>query len=150
MGNNLLGWQTSRIYDSKHLSPLSTTGSTTTGHHRTPSLMSLNPLAPAFLPHYQSSSGPPLSLCNSNTMNLTLAQIICLHKLSLPMSLLSTNTLLTTLSSTPFSSTQISLNRMQQLISQCLDFQLLCLHHSNTNRTAYRLLPKPSNSLVNT
>ena len=77
MGNNLLGWQTSRIYDSKHLSPLSTTGSTTTGHHRTPSLMSLNPLAPAFLPHHQSSSDPPLSLCNSNTMNLPVAQLIC-------------------------------------------------------------------------
>ena len=77
MGNNHLGWQTSRIYDSKHLSPLSTTGSTTTGHHRTPSLMSLNPLAPAFLPHHQSSSDPPLSLCNSNTMNLPLAQLIC-------------------------------------------------------------------------
>ena len=77
MGNNLLGWQTSRIYDSKHLSPLSTTGSTTTGHHRTPSLMSLNPLAPAFLPRHQSSSDPPLSLCNSNTMNLPLAQLIC-------------------------------------------------------------------------
>ena len=72
-----MGWQTSRIYDSKHLSSLSTTGSTTTGHHRTPSLMSLNPLAPALLPHHQSSSDRPLSLCNSNTMNLPLAQIIC-------------------------------------------------------------------------
>ena len=39
--------------------------------------MSLNPLAPAFLPHHQSSSDPPLSLCNSNTMNLPLAQLIC-------------------------------------------------------------------------
>ena len=77
MGNKLLGWQTSRIYDSKHLSPLSTTGSTTTGHRRTPSLMSLNPLAPAFLPHHQSSSDPPLSLCHSNTMNLPLAQLPC-------------------------------------------------------------------------
>ena len=36
--------------------------------------MSLNPLAPAFLP--QSSSDPPPSLCNSNTMNLPLAQLI--------------------------------------------------------------------------
>ena len=77
MGNNLLGWQTSRIYASKHLSPLSTTGSTTTGHHRTPSLMSLNPLAPDFLPHHQSSSDRPLSLCNPNTMNFPLAQLIC-------------------------------------------------------------------------
>ena len=39
--------------------------------------MSLNPLAPAFLPHHQSSSDPPLSLCNSNTMNLPLSQLIC-------------------------------------------------------------------------
>ena len=37
--------------------------------------MLLNPLAPAFLP--QSSSDPPPSLCNSNTMNLPLAQLIC-------------------------------------------------------------------------
>ena len=39
--------------------------------------MSLNPLAPAFLPHHQSSSDPPVLLCNSNTMNLPLAQLIC-------------------------------------------------------------------------
>ena len=39
--------------------------------------MSLNPLAPAFLPHHQSSSDAPLSLCNSNTMNLPLAELIC-------------------------------------------------------------------------
>ena len=77
MGNNLLGWQTSRVYNSKHLSPLSAIGSTTTSHHRTSSLMSLNPLAPVFLPSYQSFSNPPTSLCNSNTMNLPLAQLIC-------------------------------------------------------------------------
>ena len=39
--------------------------------------MALNPLAPAFLPHYQPSSEPPISLCNSTTMNLPLAQLIC-------------------------------------------------------------------------
>ena len=39
--------------------------------------MSLNPLAPALLPHYQSSSNPPTSLCNSTTMSLPLAQLIC-------------------------------------------------------------------------
>ena len=39
--------------------------------------MPLNPLAPAFLPHHQSSSDPPVSLCNSNTMNLPLAQLLC-------------------------------------------------------------------------
>ena len=77
MGNNLLGWQASRVYNSKHLSSLSAIGSTTTSHHRSSSLMSLNPLAPAFLPRHQSSSDPPLSLCNSNTMNLPLAQLIC-------------------------------------------------------------------------
>ena len=72
-----MGWQASRIYNSKHLSPLSTIGSTTTGNHRTSSLMSLNPLAPAFLLSYQSSSNPPTSLCNSTTMGLCLAQLIC-------------------------------------------------------------------------
>ena len=39
--------------------------------------MSLNPLAPAFLPRHQYSADPPLSLCNSNTMNLPLTQLIC-------------------------------------------------------------------------
>ena len=77
MGNNLLGWQTSRIYNSKHISPLSTTGITATGNHRTSPLMSHNPLAPAFLPHYQSSSDPPISLCNSSPMGLPLAHLIC-------------------------------------------------------------------------
>ena len=38
--------------------------------------MSLNPLAPAFLPIYQPSSNPPISLCNSATMGLPLAQSI--------------------------------------------------------------------------
>ena len=39
--------------------------------------MSFNPLAPAFLPHHQSSSDPPFSLGHSNTMSLPLAQLIC-------------------------------------------------------------------------
>ena len=39
--------------------------------------MSLNPLAPAFLPQHQFSSDPPVSLYNTNTMNLPLAQVIC-------------------------------------------------------------------------
>ena len=37
--------------------------------------MSLNLLAPAFLP--QSSSDPPIPLCNSTTMSLPLAQLFC-------------------------------------------------------------------------
>ena len=37
--------------------------------------MSLNPLAPAFLP--QSSSDPPISLCNSTKLSLPLAQLFC-------------------------------------------------------------------------
>ena len=37
--------------------------------------MSLNPLAPVFLSHYQSSSDPPISLCNSITMSIP--QLIC-------------------------------------------------------------------------
>ena len=52
-------------------------GSTTRGHHHTSPLMSLNPLAPAFLPHHQSSSDLPISLGHSNTMSLPLAQLIC-------------------------------------------------------------------------
>ena len=52
-------------------------GSTTTGDYRTAPLMSLNPLAPAFLPFSQSSSDPPLSLCNSTAMSLLLAQLFC-------------------------------------------------------------------------
>ena len=59
------------------LSSLSTIGSTTTGNHRTSSLMSLNPLAPVFFSSYQSSSNPPVSLCNSTTMGLPVAQLIC-------------------------------------------------------------------------
>ena len=77
MGNNLLGWQTPRVHNPKHLSPLSTIGSTTTGNHCYPSLMSLNPLAPAFLPQYQSFSDIPIPSSHPNTMNLPLAQLIC-------------------------------------------------------------------------
>ena len=51
--------------------------STTTGDQRTFPLMSLNPLAPAFLPHYQFSSDQPISLCNSTAMCLPLAQLFC-------------------------------------------------------------------------
>ena len=72
-----MGWQTTRIYNSKHLSPLSTNGSTTTGHHCPSPLMPLNPLAPVFLPHHQSSSDLPIPLGHSNTMSLPLAQLIC-------------------------------------------------------------------------
>ena len=39
--------------------------------------MSLNPLAPAFLPHPQPSSDPPISLCNSTTMVIPLVQLVC-------------------------------------------------------------------------
>ena len=59
------------------MSNFSTIGSTTTGDHCTFPLMSLNSLAPVFLPHYQSSSDPPISLCNSTTMSLCLAQLCC-------------------------------------------------------------------------
>ena len=39
--------------------------------------MSLIPLTPAFLPHYQSSSEPPILLYNSTAMSLPLAQLLC-------------------------------------------------------------------------
>ena len=72
-----MGSQTSRKYDSKHISPFSTISSINTGNHGTSPQMSLNRLAPTFLPHYQSSSNPPTSLCISITMSLPLAQLIC-------------------------------------------------------------------------
>ena len=77
MGINLLGWPASRLYNLERISPLSTTGSTTTGHYRTSPLMSLNPLAPTFLPSYQFSSNLPIPLCNPTKMGLPLAQLIC-------------------------------------------------------------------------
>ena len=39
--------------------------------------MPLNPLAPTFLAHHQSSSDLTISLGHSNTMSLRLAQLIC-------------------------------------------------------------------------
>ena len=39
--------------------------------------MSLNPLAPAFLPQFQSSCDPAISLGNSTTMSFPLAQLFC-------------------------------------------------------------------------
>ena len=39
--------------------------------------MSLNPLAPAFLPQFQSSCDPAISLGNSSTMSFPLAQLFC-------------------------------------------------------------------------
>ena len=39
--------------------------------------MSPNPLAPAFISSYHPSSNSPISLCNSTTMGLPLAQLIC-------------------------------------------------------------------------
>ena len=39
--------------------------------------MTLNPFAPAFLPHYQSPSDPLYSLCNSTAMSFTLAHSFC-------------------------------------------------------------------------
>ena len=58
------------------------------------------------------------------------------------MILLLTNTPLKALSYSLFSSRQISLSRMQQLINQLLDLQLFCPHLSNIKRIAYRLFTK--------
>ena len=77
MGNNLLGRQTTRVHNSKHVSSLSTIGSATTSYHCNSSLMSLNPLAPAFLPQHQSSSDPPIMLDHSYAMNFPLVPLTC-------------------------------------------------------------------------
>ena len=39
--------------------------------------MSLNRLAPAFLPNYQNPYDPPTSLCHFTTMSLPLVQLFC-------------------------------------------------------------------------
>ena len=77
MGDNLLGQSTPRIHNSKHISPFSTIGSSSTGDHCISPLMSLNPLATAFLPQFQTSYDPPTSLGNSTTMSFPLAQLFC-------------------------------------------------------------------------
>ena len=77
MGNNLPGSPASKIYDSKHISAFATINSITRGDHRTTSLMLLNSLAPAFLPHYQFPSDAQISVCNSTPMSLRLGQINC-------------------------------------------------------------------------
>ena len=74
---SFLGKLASRRYNSQHISTFSTIGSTTTSDRRTFSLMYLTPFAPAFLPHYQFPSVPPISLCKPTTMSLPLAQIFC-------------------------------------------------------------------------
>ena len=66
-----------KIHDSKHISTFPTIGSPSTGNHRLFTLMSLNLLAPAFVPHYQSSSDPPFTLCKSTPMSLHLAEVFC-------------------------------------------------------------------------
>ena len=77
MGNNLLGQPTPRIHNSKHISRFSTIGSSSTGDHCISPLMSVNPLAPDFLPQFQSSYDPAISLGNSSTMSFPLAQLFC-------------------------------------------------------------------------
>ena len=52
-------------------------GSSPTGDHGISPLMSVNPLAPAFLPQIQSSCDPANSLGNSITMSFRLAQLFC-------------------------------------------------------------------------
>ena len=76
-GKNPVGKPASRIYNSEYISPFPTIGSTPTGDHHSFPLMSLYPLAPASLPHYQFPSDPPISLCISTPMSLPFSQIFC-------------------------------------------------------------------------
>ena len=77
MGKKYFGIADAQIHNSKHISPFSTNGSSSTGDHCISPLMSLNPLAPAFLPQFQSSCDPAISLGNSTTMSFPLAQVFC-------------------------------------------------------------------------
>ena len=142
----------SRIHDSKHISTFSTIGSTSTGDHRTFPLMSLNPFAPTFVPHYQSPSDPPISLCNSTTMSLPWLNYFAeyLHQSYNLMLLLLPYPSLTAISSSHLSSQRIHRSRMQKLINHFLDLQLFCPHLSNNRRNTYRLFTRPFNSSANT
>ena len=127
-------------------------GSTTTGGHRAFPLMSLNPLAPAFPPHNQSSSNPAIPPWDSTTMSLPLAQSFC----GIPPQIISSHAAPINQPnkdgtfSLAFSSRKIHLNRMQQLINHLLNLHLFCPHPSNNSRIVYRLFTSPSNSSTNT
>ena len=127
-------------------------GSTSTGDHRTYRLMMLNPLAPAFLPHYQPPSDPTVSLCNYTTMFLPWLNYFleCLHQSPHLMLLLLPNLSLTALSSSFFFNRRIYLSRMQMLINHFLDLQLVCLHLSIIKCNIYSLFTRPFNSSTNT
>ena len=152
MGNSLLGRPTSGIYDSKHISPLSTIGSTTTGDHRTSPLMSLNTLAPVFLPHYQSSSDPPISLCNSTTMSLPLAQLFCgMPPQIIPSHAPPINQPITDGTFIlPVIQPKILSKQDAEVHQPPLDLHVFCPHLSNSRRTVYTLFTKSSNSSTNT
>ena len=112
--------------------------------------MPLNSLTPVFLPHYQSFSNPPISLCNSTSKRLLLAQLFCGMPPQSSPHVPSINQHIT--DGTFYclcSSRQISLSRMEQLINQLLDPQLFCRPFSNFRRIVSRLFTKPSNSSTN-
>ena len=50
MGNHILGWYPTRIYDSEQLFSISTNCCTTKSNHSSPALMTLDPFAPSFCP----------------------------------------------------------------------------------------------------
>ena len=149
MGNNRLGWQTPRRYNSMYISPLSTLGNTTTGNHRTSPPMALNPLAPAFIPLYQSSSDPPISLCNSTTMSLPLAPLLCgmppqtipSHAPSVNPHIKDSTFLLPLLQPSSQSKSDGAVHQLTPGSSALLP---------NTRRVLYKLFAKPCNSLTNT
>ena len=71
-----MGQPTPRIHNSKHISPFSTIGSSSTGDHCISPPMTLNPLAPAFLPQFQFSCDSAILLGNSTKMSFPLAQLL--------------------------------------------------------------------------
>ena len=134
------------------MSTFSTTGSSTTADHRTFPLLSLNPLAQAFLVSYQFPSNPLISLCNSTTMSLPFAQTFCGKPPSANSSHAPPITRLIAglLHAPRFSSRITHLSRMQKLFNPLLDLHLFCSHPSNIGRNVYRRFARPFNCSTNT
>ena len=140
-----------RIHNSKHISPFSTFGSYSTCDRCISPLMSLNPLAPAFLPQFQSSCDSAISLGNSTTRSFPLAQLFCgmppqiiqPHAPSINQHITNGTFLLPSLQLTSQSMPNA------QLINQLLNFQFFCLHLYYIRLIASRLFIRLSNSLTN-
>ena len=121
--------------------------------------MSFNPLAPVFLPRYQSSSEPHVSFCNSTTMSLSLAQLICgmppqiirSHTLSINQHITDGSFLLPLLQPTnqskPDAAVRQPTPRSSALLPSSLQHQAICLQAIHKTIWDH---PKPKQTILQT